>query len=123
MSAQGVTGTLGAMDLRARHDVVGTLPVVALSGSVDLATVPTLASALFRLVGDHAGRRVAVDLDGVDVLDDTGLGVLLGAAGRAREGGGELVVVVTDERLRARFTTTGFERAVDVVDRLAAITP
>ncbi len=118
-----MTGTLGAMDLRARHDVVGTLPVVALSGSVDLATVPALASALFRLVGDHPGRRVAVDLDGVDVLDDTGLGVVLGAAGRAREGGGELVVVVTDERLRARFTTTGFDRAVDVVDRLAAITP
>ena len=64
---------------------------------------------------------MAVDLDGVDVLDDTGLGVLLGAAGRARQGGGEVVVVVADERLRARFTATGFDRAVDVVDRLAAV--
>ena len=71
------------MDLRARHDLVGSLPVVALAGSVDLATLPQLGNALFRLVGDHPGRRVAVDLDGVDVLDDTGLGVLLGAAGRA----------------------------------------
>ena len=111
------------MDLRARHDVVGTVPVVALSGSVDLATVPQLSTALSRLVADHPAARVAVDLDGVDVLDDTGLGVLLGAAGRARDGGGELVVVVTDERLRARFTTTGFDRAVDVADRLAAVTP
>ena len=109
------------MDLRARHDVVATVPVVALSGSVDLATVPQLATALYRLVGDHPARRVAVDLDGVDVLDDTGLGVLLGAAGRARQAGGELVVVVSDERLRARFATTGFDRAVDVVDRLAAV--
>jgi len=109
------------MDLRARHDVVGTLPVVALSGSVDLATVPQLTTALYRLIGDHAGARVAVDLDGVDVLDDTGLGVLLGAAGRARQAGGELVVVVADERLKARFEATGFDRAVDVVDRLAAV--
>ena len=108
------------MDLRARHDIVATVPVVALSGSVDLATVPQLATALYRLVGDHPARRVAVDLDGVDVLDDTGLGVLLGAAGRARQAGGELVVVVSDERLRARFAATGFDRAVDVADRLAA---
>jgi anti-sigma B factor antagonist len=109
------------MDLRARHDVVGTVPVVALSGSVDLATVPLLSSALFRLIGEHPATRVAVDLDGVDVLDDTGLGVLLGAAGRARQGGGELVVVVTDERLRSRLDATGFDRAIDVVDRLASV--
>ena len=109
------------MDLRARHDVVGSLPVVALAGSVDLATLPQLGNALFRLVDDHPGRRVAVDLDGVDVLDDTGLGILLGAAGRARQGGGDVVVVVSDERLRARFTTTGFDRAIDVVDRLTAV--
>jgi len=109
------------MDLRAHHDVVGTLPVVALSGSVDLATVPQLSSALSRLVADHPAGRVVVDLDGVDVLDDTGLGVLLGAAGRARQAGGELVVVVADERLRARFDATGFDRAVEVVDRLASV--
>lgn len=109
------------MDLRTRYDVVGTLPVVALSGSVDLATVPQLGNALFRLVADHGGQRVAVDLDGVDVLDDTGLGVLLGAAGRARQSGGQLVVVVSDPRLRDRFATTGFDRAIDVVDHLAAV--
>lgn len=110
------------MDLRTDHAVVGGTPVLALAGSVDLATVPTLSGALFRLVGDHPGRSVAVDLDGVDVLDDSGLGVLLGAAGRARQQGGDLVVVVADERLRARFTDTGFDRAVDIVDRVAAVT-
>ena len=109
------------MELRVRHDVVGSLPVLALAGSVDLATLPQLGNALFRLVGDHPGRRVAVDLDGVDVLDDTGLGILLGAAGRARQDGGDVVIVVSDERLRARFTATGFDRAVDVVDRLTAV--
>ena len=109
------------MELRADHDVVGTLPVVALSGSVDLATVPQLSTALFRLLAEHTGGRVAVDLDGVDVLDDTGLGVLLGAAGRARSAGGDVVIVIADERLRARFATTGFDCAVHVVDSLSAV--
>jgi len=109
------------MELRARHDVVGSVPVLSLSGSVDLSTVPQLTDALLRHLAVHAGRRVAVDLDGVDVLDDTGLGVLLGAAGRARSAGGDVVIVIADERLRARFATTGFDRAVHVVDSLSAV--
>ena len=107
------------MQLHGRQSVVGTVPVLALSGAVDLATVPVLRDSLVRLVGDHAGRLVAVDLDGVDVLDDCGLGVLLGAAGRARSRGGELVIVASDQRLRDRFALTGLDRAVDVVERLA----
>ena len=108
------------MQLHGRQSEVGTVPVLALSGSVDLSTVPTLCDALARLIGDHAGRLVAVDLDGVDILDDSGLGVLLGAAGRARSNGGELVIVASDGRLRDRFAVTGLDRAVDVVERLAA---
>jgi anti-sigma B factor antagonist len=109
------------VDLHSRRDVVGTLPVVALSGSVDLATVPALRDALVRLIVDHPGRRVAVDLDGVDALDDTGLGVLLGAAGRARLAGGDVVVITADARLRERFGLTGLDRAVEVFDRLASV--
>ena len=59
-----------------------------------------------------------VDLDGVTVLDDSGLGVLLGAAGSARQGGADLVVVCNNNRLRERFDVTGFSRAVEVRERL-----
>jgi anti-sigma B factor antagonist len=61
---------------------------------------------------------VIVDLDGISALDDTGLGVLLGAAGRAREAGGDLALVATAPRLRERFDVTGLSRAIDVRDRL-----
>ena len=94
--------------------------VVALSGSVDLATVPQLADGLYRLVGDHAGRRVAVDLDGVDVLDDTGLGVLLGAAGRARQAAVSSWSSCPTS-VCGPLRTTGFDRAIDVADRLSAV--
>jgi anti-sigma B factor antagonist len=83
--------------------------------------VPALRDALVRLIADHPGRRVAVDLDGVDALDDTGLGVLLGAAGRARLSGGDVVVITADARLRERFGLTGLDRAVEVFDRLASV--
>lgn len=107
------------MQLRSSFATVGSVPVLALSGSVDLSTVPALTDALARIVRDHPGVRVAVDLDGIDVLDDTGLGALLGAAGRARQGGGDLVIVTADVALRSRFAVTGLDRAVTIAERLA----
>ena len=42
---------------------------------------------LTKALAHHPDRTIIIDLDGVTVLDDTGLGVLLGAAGRlARPG-------------------------------------
>ena len=121
MSRPSRAGTVAPVDLRTSIDVVGTLPVLTLSGSVDLATLPRLQDGLQRLGALHPGARVAVDLDGVDGLDDTGLGVLLGAAGRARQSGGDLIVVCAGERMRRRFAVTGLDRAVSVVDGLAEL--
>ena len=111
------------MDLRLTTDSVGGVPVLGVSGELDLATLPQFRNALVRLVSDASGARVAVDLDGVVALDDTGLGILLGAAGRARESGGDLVVVCSDERLRARLALLRFDRAVTVVDAAHDVTP
>lgn len=107
-----------AVDLFARNDVVGDVPVVSFEGVIDLASVPMLHDHLRAVVAGHAGTTVAVDLDGVTALDDCGLGVLLGAAGLARQHGGDLVVVATGERLRDRFRVTGLDRAVEVRERL-----
>lgn len=91
------------------------------SGEIDLATIPDLRTALVKLVGNNPGSVVAVDLDGVTACDDLGLGVLLGTAGRARETGGDLVVVCTDQRLLDRFNQTRLDRAILIVNSFAAI--
>ncbi len=99
--------------------MIGELPVLHLAGEIDLATVPELRDAAHRLVMEAPGRTVAVDLDGVTVLDDTGLGILLGTAGRARDRGGDLIVVCTSDRLREWFDASGLARAIEVRDRLS----
>ncbi len=93
---------------------IGTTPVLQVSGEIDLATVPYFRDQLLRAVSLHDGETVVVDLDGVTVLDDTGLGILLGTAGRARERGGDLVIVSNNERLLARFELTRLDRALEV---------
>ena len=75
------------MELHLRTDGTGPLPVLVVEGEVDLATLPRLRNALVRLVVDHAGSVVAVDLTAVSALDDCGLGVLMGAAAHARGSG------------------------------------
>jgi anti-anti-sigma factor len=100
--------------MRAAVSTVGDTVVVTVDGIVDLAAVGALHDDLARTVRNHPGRTVVVDLDAVGSIDDTGLGVLLGAAAAARDRGGDVVVVCSREALRERLGTTRFDRAVEV---------
>lgn len=102
------------MDLRLTTANLGGRVVVVADGPVDLASVPRLHDHLVRAIVDHPATEITVDLDAVTAFDDCGLGVLLGAAGRARAQGGELVVVTADERRREHLARTGFDRAITV---------
>jgi anti-anti-sigma factor len=112
-------GNVPGVDLVCRSTIVGDIATLQLSGEIDLATIPMLRDATMRLVGSAPGSTVAIDLDGVTVVDDTGLGVLLGAAARARENGGDLILVCSSERLNRRFELSGLARAIEVRSRLA----
>ncbi|MEN9823510.1 MAG: hypothetical protein RLZ04_1936 [Actinomycetota bacterium] len=105
------------MRLVAHDELIDGMPVLALDGDVDLATLPVLRDHLTRFVAEHPARVVAVDIESVGSLDDSGLGALLGAAGRARQGGGDLVVLCAGERLRERFAITGLDRAIEIRSR------
>ena len=70
-------------------------------GEIDAHTAPTLAAAMMQL---PAGV-VTVDVAGVSFMDSSGLRVLLDVATRAREGGGDLVIV---------HPTPGIARLVEI---------
>jgi anti-anti-sigma factor len=107
------------MSLHSTVAPVGDVLVVTLEGVVDLASVARLHSELSNALRRHAGETIVVDLDGVGALDDTALGVLLGAAASARDAGGDLQVVCTEPTLRSRLERTRFDRAVDVRTSIA----
>lgn len=107
------------MQLHTRLDEVGGSIVVTVEGHVDLAGVGRLHDDLTRAIRQHPGVTVLVDLDAVGVLDDAGLGILLGAAAAARSHGGDLAVVCTRPPLRERLAATRLDRAVDIRDSIA----
>ncbi|NND76332.1 MAG: STAS domain-containing protein [Ilumatobacter sp.] len=102
------------MDLRATATTVADTPTVVCDGVVDLASLAVFRDALLRAVHANAGRTVLVDLDEVAALDDSGLGVLLGAAAAARQSDGDLEIVCNNDRLRIRLERTRLDRALTV---------
>lgn len=116
-----LTGSFSPVELHLRTDAGGPLPVLLVDGEVDLATMPRLRNALVRLVIDHPGVVVAVDLTAVSALDDCGLGVLMGAAAHARSAGGDVAIVCARERLCEHLALTGLDRAMTVAGTLAAV--
>ena len=108
------------MSMSLRRTVIGERHVLVVEGNVDLATLPRLSDALTRLVSDAGASTCVVDIDAAVTLDDASLGLLLGAAGRARGANGDLAVVSTDARMRQRLADTGFDRAVRVTSSISA---
>ena len=106
------------MDLHLRRANLGPTEVLMITGEIDLATIPKLRGALLDMIVDAPATTIAVDLDGVTACDDMGFGVLLGAAGRAREADGDLVLVCTDERLLARIKRMRLDKAITVRARI-----
>jgi anti-sigma B factor antagonist len=97
----------------------GGLPVVAVSGEIDVATAPQLRESLHRVIA-RGGATIVLDLLGVTFLDSTALGVFVGALKRCRELGGDLHVVVADARILKIFEITGLSSVFTITDTLQA---
>ena len=107
------------MEVRTEVSDVAGWTVVSIYGELDVATAPSLREQLIGLVGDGATKLV-LDLEGVDFLDSTGLGVIVSALKRARTNGGDLRLVCTQARIRRLFEITGLDKAVPLHPSLDA---
>ena len=98
------------IDTRAQADG-GSL--VAVHGELDIYTAPQLKQEIQRLM-DAGSARIVIDLDGLDYLDSSGLGLFVMARKRAAEAGGDLELVCSKPRHRRLFELTGLDRVLVV---------
>ena len=94
------------MDLQVETSERDGWSVLEVGGEVDVATAPRLREQLITLVNDER-FRIVVDLEHVDFIDSTGLGVLIGALKRVRSHDGDLALVCTEPRILKVFEITG----------------
>ncbi|HEY0888769.1 MAG TPA: anti-sigma factor antagonist [Nocardioides sp.] len=101
------------MDLSlATHEVAGTT-VVTVGGEIDVYTAPKLRDKITELVGGGA-YQIVVDLEAVEFLDSTGLGVLVGGLKKVRANDGSLRLVCTQDRLLKIFRITGLAKVFEI---------
>ena len=105
-----------SIDLKTEDD--GRTLIFILRGSLDLATSPTIRAALTD-AADKGHKNLIVDLSGLEFLDSTGLGALIGAHRRAGEHEGSLRLVVHDGPILRLLNITGLIRIFAVYHSLA----
>jgi len=96
----------------------GEASVVSLRGEIDVYTAPRLRQALIDLV-EGGAKDIVVDMDRVDFLDSTGLGVLVGGLKRVKSNEGEMKLVVTQDRIMKIFDITGLAKVFPMFGSLA----
>ncbi|HSK25763.1 MAG TPA: STAS domain-containing protein [Jiangellales bacterium] len=106
------------MDLSLETRPEGDRTVVEVAGEIDVYTAPQLREQLVELV--DAGRyHLIIDMERVEFLDSTGLGVLVGGLKRVRAHDGSLRLVCTQERILKIFRITGLTKVFPIHESVA----
>lgn len=106
-----------SVEIKSEHG--GDAIVYRLSGSLDLATSPSLRAALIE-AANEGKHDIVVDLSHLEFLDSTGLGAIIGAHRRALENGGAVRLVVNEGPIQRLLTITGLMRILSVYASLDA---
>ena len=94
------------MDLSLETRQVNDHTIIEVGGEIDVYTAPKLRERITELV-DEGHRTLIIDLEKVEFMDSTGLGVLVGGLKRVRTNEGSLELICTQERLLKIFRITG----------------
>ena len=97
----------------------GSRSVIDVKGEIDVYTAPKLREKLIELVSEGS-YDVIVNLEGVDFLDSTGLGVLVGALKRVKAHDGSLSLVCTQDKILKIFKITGLTKVFPIHDSVEA---
>ena len=84
----------------------GDCAVLRVAGEIDVYTAPDLRQQVIDLA-DNGTRHIVADLRGVDFLDSTGLGALVGSLKRLRLRQGSLGLVISGGRILQLLVITG----------------
>ncbi|MCB0873281.1 MAG: STAS domain-containing protein [Actinobacteria bacterium] len=97
------------MALNVSSERRGDVLVLALTGELDIYTVPSFRETVDRLAKDEPG--IMLDLEAVSLIDSSGLGALVSLANQVGERDGQLGLLCPQQSLRRVFEITGLRRA------------
>lgn len=105
------------MELSVTSREQGGRTIVTVGGEIDVYTAPVLREKFNELVGE-GHYQLVVDMEGVEFLDSTGLGVLVGGLKKVRQHEGGLHLVCTSEKILKVFRITGLTKVFPIHDSI-----
>jgi anti-sigma B factor antagonist len=102
-----------SVDLNLRHHNQDGVEIVEVEGEIDVYTAPRLREMLIELVNE-GHHQLVVNMEKVEFLDSTGLGVLVGGLKRVRAHDGSLDLVCNQERILKIFRITGLTKVFGI---------
>lgn len=95
-------------------DENGTLLRVELVGDIDHHGAVGVRSEIDGAISEHRPTRTVLMLSGVDFMDSSGIGLIMGRYAKMNAIGGELVICGANERLMKIFKMAGLEKIVKI---------
>src|ERR1700722_709943 len=97
------------------HSETPGFTVIEVGGEIDVYTAPKLREKLISLA-ESGSSHLIVDMEGVEFLDSTGLGVLVGGLKRVRAHEGWIDLVCTQGRILRIFRITGLNKVFNIYE-------
>ncbi|MCZ0702679.1 anti-sigma B factor antagonist [Natronobacillus azotifigens] len=91
----------------------GLSTIVELVGEIDAYTAPVLKESLLPLT-EEAGANIIVDLEKVNYMDSTGLGVFISALKSSKEHESKLKLIHLQERVYRLFKITSLDSIITI---------
>ena len=86
---------------------------VHVRGMLDVNTAPALAEVFDEIIGERR-KRVTVDLSALDIIDSSGVAVLVKLYKGVRSGGGQVSITGARDQPLAIFKLLRMDRVVDL---------
>lgn len=117
LRAEGGTSLRSVIEPTFEVAEYGRWAVMRVTGEIDMATAPRLRQHV-QTVTAREPQGLILDLDRVDFIDSTGLGVMVGAAKRMRMINGGFRIVCSQNHLNELFHITRLNEVFELFESL-----
>jgi len=90
--------------------------ICCLSGEIDHHSAAGIRDSIDRLIAHNRPDVLVLDLAGIDFMDSSGLGLVLGRYRKMKESGGDMFLCNTDERTLKILKMAGVDKIIKSID-------
>ncbi len=90
--------------------------IIYLSGEIDHHSARSIREGVDKLLVSHMPKTLVLDLSGVDFMDSSGLGLVLGRYKKICELGGKMYLTGADDRTKRILKMAGVDKIIKTIE-------